>query len=257
MDVLRKEINQIYEAQGLETERLDIAVLENAKITADILAKVMGGCTVITDASSDKCYIYGQDLGVLLGLSDDQSMYIEEQSSDEDVIYNRIHPKDLVEKRMLEYEFFKKVNLLEKGDKEKFKAKCLIRVRDRYNNYINIDNSTQVLTLSPNGRIWLILCCYNLSPIQKCCDSIEPTIINTFDGEIFKPDFTDRKKHILTVREKEILKLIKEGKASKNIADILEISIHTVNRHRQNIIEKLSVGNSIEAISAATSMGLL
>ena len=103
----------------------------------------------------------------------------------------------------------------------------------------------------------MILCCYNLSPIQRCGDDIEPHIINTLNGEIITLDFKDRRKHILTVREKEILNLIKEGKASKNIADILEISVHTVNRHRQNIIEKLSVGNSIEAISAATSMGLL
>ena len=69
--------------------------------------------------------------------------------------------------------------------------------------------------------------------------------------------FSDRRSHILTDREKEILLLIKEGKLSKQIADILEISIHTVNRHRQNILEKLSVGNSIEAVMAAESMRLI
>ena len=53
------------------------------------------------------------------------------------------------------------------------------------------------------------------------------------------------------------LHLIREGKASKQIAAILGISVNTVNRHRQNIIEKLSVGNSIEAITAATAMKLL
>ncbi|MDE6536759.1 MAG: helix-turn-helix transcriptional regulator [Muribaculaceae bacterium] len=257
MDILRKEINQIYEAQSLETESLDVMTVEDAKNTAETLAKAMGGCTVITDASCDRCYVYGQDLGILLGLSDISSMYKEEQSSDEDEIYNRIHPKDLVEKRMLEYEFFKKINLVGPHDKKKYKAMCRIRIRDRQNNYIHIINSTQAIQLSPKGKIWLILCCYNLSPIQRCGDDIEPHIINTFNGEILTLDFKDKRNHILTVREKEILNLIKEGKASKNIADILEISVHTVNRHRQNIIEKLSVGNSIEAITAASSMGLL
>ncbi|MDE7136286.1 MAG: helix-turn-helix transcriptional regulator, partial [Muribaculaceae bacterium] len=86
---------------------------------------------------------------------------------------------------------------------------------------------------------------------------IAPRIINNRTGEIIVLSFGEKKKHVLTDREKEILLLIKDGNPSKKIADILGISIHTVNRHRQNIIEKLSVGNSIEAISAATSMGLL
>ncbi len=62
---------------------------------------------------------------------------------------------------------------------------------------------------------------------------------------------------ILTQREKEVLTLIKAGKLSKEIAELLGISLHTVNRHRQNILEKLSVGNSVEAIMAATVMRLL
>ena len=92
MDILRKEINQIYEAQFLKTELLDAKRVEEAKNIAETLARAMGGCSVITDASCDKCYVYGQDLGMLLGLSDVSSMYKEEQSSDEDEIYNRIHP---------------------------------------------------------------------------------------------------------------------------------------------------------------------
>ena len=65
------------------------------------------------------------------------------------------------------------------------------------------------------------------------------------------------KKQILSAREKEILRLIMDGKPSKQIADLLNISIHTVNRHRQNILEKLSVGNSVEAIMAAKAMKLI
>lgn len=44
--------------------------------------------------------------------------------------------------------------------------------------------------------------------------------------------------------------MIHSGKPSKQIAAILGISVYTVNRHRQNILAKLSVGNSIEAITA-------
>ena len=69
--------------------------------------------------------------------------------------------------------------------------------------------------------------------------------------------FKERRQNLLTDREKEILRLIKDGKSSKMIAGELGISINTVNRHRQNILEKLSVANSFEAISAAESMRLL
>ncbi len=43
----------------------------------------------------------------------------------------------------------------------------------------------------------------------------------------------------LTSREKEILQFISEGNCSQKIADLLYISIHTVNNHRKNIIKKL------------------
>jgi DNA-binding NarL/FixJ family response regulator len=75
-------------------------------------------------------------------------------------------------------------------------------------------------------------------------------IINSATGEIIQPD---RKKHesILSSREKEVLQLIERGKTSEEIADLLFISKYTVSRHRQNILEKLRVKNSIEAIRIA------
>ena len=63
--------------------------------------------------------------------------------------------------------------------------------------------------------------------------------------------------NILSSREKEILLLIKKGLLRKEIADTLHISIHTVNTHRQNILQKLSVNNSMEAVQTATAMMLL
>ena len=53
---------------------------------------------------------------------------------------------------------------------------------------------------------------------------------------------------LLTPREREVLALAKEGMFSKEISEKLNISVHTVNRHRQNILEKLQVDNIIEAI---------
>jgi DNA-binding CsgD family transcriptional regulator len=45
----------------------------------------------------------------------------------------------------------------------------------------------------------------------------------------------------LTTREREVLKLIAEGKSSKEIAALLFISVRTVQHHRANIMEKLNL----------------
>jgi DNA-binding NarL/FixJ family response regulator len=61
----------------------------------------------------------------------------------------------------------------------------------------------------------------------------------------------------LTIREREILKLIAEGKSSKEIADILCISVRTVERHRANIMDKLKLRRSAELIKYAIEKGYI
>ena len=78
-------------------------------------------------------------------------------------------------------------------------------------------------------------------------------IINTANGQVHLLD-SHRYTSIVSPREKEILQLIDKGLMSKEIADSLCISINTVNRHRQNILEKLNVDTSIEACRIAKKM---
>ena len=61
----------------------------------------------------------------------------------------------------------------------------------------------------------------------------------------------------LTKREIEILKLVNKGMFSKEISDNLSISVHTVNNHRQNILQKMNTDNVLEAINYARKLGLL
>ena len=62
---------------------------------------------------------------------------------------------------------------------------------------------------------------------------------------------------ILTPRELEVLKLIAEAHTSKEIADELFISIKTVDRHRQNILEKLGMRDRVELTRYAIRRGLI
>jgi len=61
----------------------------------------------------------------------------------------------------------------------------------------------------------------------------------------------------LTPREREILKLIAEGHSSREIAELLVISIKTVNGHRSKIMGKLDLHNRTELIKYALRKGLV
>jgi DNA-binding NarL/FixJ family response regulator len=63
------------------------------------------------------------------------------------------------------------------------------------------------------------------------------------------------RKPILTNREREVLKLIAESKSSKEIAALLFISVHTVERHRANLMEKLNMKKAADLVKYAIDKG--
>jgi DNA-binding NarL/FixJ family response regulator len=62
---------------------------------------------------------------------------------------------------------------------------------------------------------------------------------------------------ILTPRELQVLKLIAEAHTSKEIAAELVISVKTVERHRQNILDKLGMNDRVELTRYAIRRGLI
>ena len=62
---------------------------------------------------------------------------------------------------------------------------------------------------------------------------------------------------LLTSREREILQLVAEGKANKEVAAALNISPYTVETHRSHILEKLNLHNPAELILYAVRKGLI
>ena len=67
----------------------------------------------------------------------------------------------------------------------------------------------------------------------------------------------DLPQQILTAREEEVLKLVAEGNSSKEIAEILTISIKTVERHRSNMLQKLGLRDRLDLTRYAIRAGLL
>jgi DNA-binding NarL/FixJ family response regulator len=62
---------------------------------------------------------------------------------------------------------------------------------------------------------------------------------------------------VLTRREREVLKLLAEGKRTNEIARALYISPYTVRRHRSNIMEKLGVNNLADLVKYAISQNYI
>jgi len=62
---------------------------------------------------------------------------------------------------------------------------------------------------------------------------------------------------LLTPREREILQLIAEGKSNKDIANLLDLSVYTVESHRSNLMEKLNLRGLPELILYAVRKGII
>jgi DNA-binding NarL/FixJ family response regulator len=61
----------------------------------------------------------------------------------------------------------------------------------------------------------------------------------------------------LTDREKQVLKLVAEGRSNKEVAEVLGISVKTAMSHREHVMEKLGVHNRTELVKFALKKGVI
>jgi DNA-binding NarL/FixJ family response regulator len=61
----------------------------------------------------------------------------------------------------------------------------------------------------------------------------------------------------LSEREREIFQLVAEGHSNKEVADLLSISVATVETHRSHILQKLDVHNAAELVVYAARRGII
>src|SRR5437016_8421086 len=87
--------------------------------------------------------------------------------------------------------------------------------------------------------------CISRRLLDQCRDSF-------VKGKVVKKN-TDR----LTSRETEVLQLIAEGYANKQIADVLGISIKTVEKHRQQLMDKLNIHEVAGLTRHAIAKGMI
>lgn len=82
-----------------------------------------------------------------------------------------------------------------------------------------------------------------------------PSAVSTLVKDVV--DRGEEEFDVLTPRELQVLKLIAEAYTSKEIAQELVISVKTVERHRQNILDKLGMSDRVELTRYAVRRGLI
>jgi DNA-binding NarL/FixJ family response regulator len=91
------------------------------------------------------------------------------------------------------------------------------------------------------------------------CGKVAYFLANSEDLEIMRPELEKVSCQGLgiTDRELDVIRLISEGLSNKLIADKLELSTHTVNTHRKNIMAKLDIPNTAGIVMFAVKNNLL
>jgi DNA-binding CsgD family transcriptional regulator len=144
--------------------------------------------------------------------------------------------------------------------REAHQYNCDYRLRKSDGSYVRLLEKTIVLQTDRKGNITHLLgVCTDITDWKKN-DSMTAFVISDQDTLCLTCTSANEQlepAQLLSKRQKEILKLVASGYNSKQIADQLCISFHTVNRHRQNIIEKTQRKNTGELVQFAINNGII
>lgn len=179
--------------------------------------------------------------------------------------FERIHAEDLpifLDRSMQMWNF-----LLRQTPEHRKDYKLVLDYRIDQGNgiFLKMVQQTIVLELDRRGNIWLLLVVNDPVPRGTAGQFPQAAIVHLPTGReqrIRDYSWMESEADVsaavpLSRREVEILKLVADGLASKEIAWHLNISINTVNNHRQRILRKTSTRNSPEAITYASERGLI
>ena len=93
--------------------------------------------------------------------------------------------------------------------------------------------------------------------VVKGMSYVTPQIRQEMEERFIRdPKATNRPKH-LTTRQREILQMFAEGRSSKEIASILDISVRTVHFHKYEIMKELGIASNAELVQYAIKRSLI
>jgi len=178
---------------------------------------------------------------------------------DVSLILNSIHPEDQPFFLNFEREVMTFFAALSIHQIPNYKVSYDYRIKKKDGNYIRILQQVITINYDKDGQILKTLGVHtNISHIKLTGKPTlsfigllgEPSYYNVQVNEIFKVSDLQ-----ISKREREILCLLVDGEISKKIGLILNISMHTVNTHRRNLLSKTLTNNIAELITKAIKNG--
>lgn len=245
------KINQLF-----RKEELDYSILNQHILFLESLSVIQNSVVSIFDLAEMEHVYLSPNYSDLLGWDPEKI-----SAPDNEYINQRMHPDDLAHLNHVSWQFFElilKVDPVWRGQMKYIKMIMDYRTLGRDENYVRVIEQHKLLELDKYDNVWLSMSILDLSPDQDMNSLCRYRLINTLSGELYNfPSSEIMADHKLSFREQEILQLLAKGLISKQIADKLFISVNTVNTHRQRIIEKLNVSNTVEAVQYAGRLGLI
>lgn len=249
MTYLRKLDRVLKEQAEIEISRKATAIVDIVDSYAKAVSTIENAIVVVSDLRNNISRIYAGKFAELFGLGD----YREENSIWENEILRLMSEKDREEKFLAELRFFHFVKHLFSSQKDKYYLITHLKMTDKDGEPVNVIHKMRYVYEIDGTTIAFAICVYE-PDVKNSGQGSE--IVNSISG-ISEPVMSDMNIRILSNREIQILSCVQSGYTSEQIAKLLCISKHTVSRHRQEIIAKLQVRNTHEAIAIAKSLGII
>jgi len=251
---IKKILQSVYANHKLKEEDLDYTVIQSYKSHFDRIAQVSNRCFFIVDLYTLTYAYISENFKDILGYI---PVYKSGTSYDEELLDTKIHPDDFL---MYKKDLLRVGEFLTQKPKEErpnYKHIYELRMRNIQNEYVRVSWERKALETDKSGNLWLMLGEVHVLSDQGKTAGIKSIFMNQKTGELIRFDSPEKPQFNLTKREKEVLGFIQQGLLTKEIAERLFISVHTVKIHRQKILEKMQVNNSLEAVEKARMYGIL
>lgn len=241
-----KKLNQLLKSQSFNGGTIDVSqLLDYAKN----ISQIENVTVVVSDMRCGISRIFPGKFGIVLGVSN----YVEENSIWEKAILNLMTEKQREEKYLAELRFFNFLRHVPRHARPDYYLVSKLRMKAATGGTIDVIHRMYYIYADDSETVTHALCLYG----RPTFDFIgKNRIVNSFTG-VSEELTASGDSSILSRREKQVLTLIDSGKRSYEIADILSISKNTVSRHRQQILAKLQVKNSMEACRIAKTMKII
>lgn len=218
-------------------------------VSMRFLARVENVLIVVSDMAEGKSHIIAGGFARNLDIGE----YQHEKSIWESKILSLMPPAEQEEKYIAELRFFHYLRHLPKSKKTDYYLMSKLRFRFADGDIHDVLHRMYYIFDEEGENLRYAICIYGPLTFDFNGKSFA---VNSVSG--IKEELTaSGNDSILSRRERQILAMVDTGMKSAEIAGELSISIHTVSRHRQEIISKLQVKNTHEACRIAKSMGVL